>query len=138
MYYKIMLDPTRHFSTNPEPQFVYGEGPSKMWFENVLIQFIVLNKDINKDRHTAKSKNSFGFEKKKQRWRAHNMYHWLPAINNVLGIGRKNFRKEINWVSAKKSQSSRFIKLFFVSGFLPSFRACKKSERKRFDRRNKK
>ena len=33
---------------------------------------------------------------------AYNMYHWLAAINIVLGIESKKFSKEINSGKAKK------------------------------------
>jgi hypothetical protein len=44
-----MLDPTGYVAANPQPQYVCGVEPSKMWFKNVLIQLM-----LNKDRYTAK------------------------------------------------------------------------------------
>ncbi len=44
-----MLDLTKHAAKNSKN--VCGEGPSKIYFQNILIEIKV----FNKDRHTAKS-----------------------------------------------------------------------------------
>jgi hypothetical protein len=52
VYGPIILDPTRHVAKKPSPQYVCGEGPSKMGFKKIeLIQLTV----FNNDRQMAKS-----------------------------------------------------------------------------------